>query len=221
MDGEYWALAGGSAELYITRTAHLNGGMARKRSRGLAGPDLVIPAVQQLLSVRPHVVVFACTAGSFVDGRAGELALRTAMLESGAPSAVTTSGALVEVLEQLGIQKVGVATPYSKSLTGDLVRFLSESDIEVESTSALGMTDPDKVADIDRSLVKTMVDSANAPGADAVFLSCTNLPTIGPLGELSEGIGKPVLSSNLVTMASALRAAGLKTRADELMARGV
>lgn len=221
MDSEYWRLAGGAAELYITRTTHLDGGMARERSQGLADKDLVAPAVQQLLSVHPHVVVFACTAGSFVDGRVGELALRTAMLEAGAPIAITTSGALVEVLEHLGIRSLGVATPYSGELTLDLTEFLSESGISVESTSSLGILDPDEVADIDRSVLKTMADSADSGEAEALFLSCTNLPTVGTLGQLSRTIGKPVLSSNLVTMAAALKAAGLEERAEELMVRGV
>ncbi len=221
MDREYWALADGVAEIFISRTDHLDGGMVRGRSRGLADPELVAPAVRQLLAVRPHVVVFACTAGSFIGGSSGESALRSMILDSGAPRALTTSGALVQVLQRLGLRRLAVATPYTDLLTDDLTRFLTESGIEVVSTSALGLLDPDEVGDLDMPVLERMVESADSPDAEAVFLSCTNLPTVGRLGPLSARIGKPVLSSNLVTMVAALHAAGLGDRADELVPGGV
>jgi maleate cis-trans isomerase len=69
--------------------------------------------------------------------------------------------------------------------------------------------------------VEEMARHADHPDAEAIFLSCTNLPTIRNLGALTSIIGKPVLSSNLVTMAAALDAAGLRDRADTLLSLGV
>jgi maleate isomerase len=42
-------------------------------------------------------------------------------------------------------------------------------------------------------------------GAEAVFLSCTNLPTYDVIPSLEAELGVPVLSANLVTMWAALR----------------
>ncbi len=51
--------------------------------------------------------------------------------------------------------------------------------------------------------------------ADALFLSCTNLPTFGLLGELERRFGMPVLSANQVTMWAAMRAAGVQPQIDD------
>jgi maleate isomerase len=45
-------------------------------------------------------------------------------------------------------------------------------------------------------------------GADALFLSCTNLPTYDVIPELEAELGLPVLSANLVTLWAALRELG-------------
>jgi maleate isomerase len=66
-------------------------------------------------------------------------------------------------------------------------------------------------ADIWRVTAATVRDLARAAhidGADAVFLSCTNLPTYDVLPSLEAELGMPVLSANLVTMWAALRHLG-------------
>ena len=221
LDREYWALADGWAEIFIARTRHLEGGMIHGRSYGLGDPDLVLPAVQQLLAVRPHVVAFACTAASFVGGPEREGSLRETITGAGAPLAVTTSGALVDALRRLEIERIAVATPYTEDLTGDLIDFLSEIGFDIVSTHALGLLDPNEVADLSPMAVEEMARRADHPDAEAIFLSCTNLPTVRVLGAVSYALGKPVLSSNLVTMAAALEAAGLRERSEVLLSLGV
>ena len=221
LDREYWSLADGWAEIFIARTRHIEGGMIHERSYGLGDPDLVLPAVQQLMAVRPHVVAFACTAASFVGGPEREAELRETIIEAGAPRAVTTSGGLVEALRRLEIDRVAVATPYSNDLAGNLFEFLAEVGFDIIATHALGLLDPDEVADLSPVAVEEMARRADHPDAEAIFLSCTNLPTVRDLGSLSTTLGKPVLSSNLVTMAAALDAAGLRERADVLLSLGV
>ena len=49
---------------------------------------------------------------------------------------------------------------------------------------------------------------AYRPEADAIFLACTGVPTIGLLAELTQRFGIPVLSANQVTMWSCKKAPG-------------
>jgi maleate cis-trans isomerase len=221
LDREYWALAGGNAEIYVARTRHIEGGMIAGRSLGLGEPELVEPAVRQLMAVRPHVVAFACTAASFIGGPGREEKLRETITRAGAPLAVTTSGALVEGLRRLGVANIAVATPYTEDLTSSLQDFLSQTGFGIVSTHALGLVDAAEVADLDQLTVEEMARKADHPEAEAIFLSCTNLPTVSVLGALSHAVGKPVLSSNLVTMASALSAVGETERGDQLLSLGV
>jgi maleate isomerase len=53
-----------------------------------------------------------------------------------------------------------------------------------------------------------LVRDTDNPDAEAVFLSCTNLPTYDVIATLEREIGKPVLTANQVTMWASLTLAG-------------
>ena len=62
---------------------------------------------------------------------------------------------------------------------------------------------------VDAGSVRELARSLPRDGAEAVFLSCTNLPTIDVIPDAGgRRSGVPVLSANLVTMWAALRALG-------------
>ena len=66
-------------------------------------------------------------------------------------------------------------------------------------------------ADIWRVSADTVLELARAvplDRAEALFLSCTNLPTYEVIPSLESELGIPVLSANLVTMWAALRHLG-------------
>lgn len=217
LDHEYWRLAGDGAAVYFARTRPIAGGMAHRRALELGDPHLLVPAVEQLVAVRPDVIAFACTSASFAGGCAREAEIRTTIEAASGTPAVTTSGGLLSALSHLGAHRVVVATPYGRLLSEDLVRFVEEAGLRVVSLYTGGMWDPARVADLRSSEVRQMARDADSPDGEAVFLSCTNLPTLGLLEDLSRELGKPVLSSNLVTMWAALRAAGQTSRAEVLL----
>jgi maleate isomerase len=53
------------------------------------------------------------------------------------------------------------------------------------------------------------VRRADRPDADAIVVSCTNVPTYDLIAPLEAELGKPIVSANQVTMWAALRAVGL------------
>jgi maleate isomerase len=55
-----------------------------------------------------------------------------------------------------------------------------------------------------------LVRDTNRADAQAVFISCTNLPTYDVIAALEAELGKPVLTANQVTMWSSLTTAGRK-----------
>jgi maleate isomerase len=165
----------------------------------------VVPAVRSLISADPVVVGYACTSGSFVGGTQGEAELRTIMQNSGAPSAVTTSGALLEAVKALGITKVSVATPYNEELTRMLVDFLQDNGVQVVKAGYLN-TEHD-IMHITRESIEAMAQRIDHPESQAVFFSCTNLRTFDSIQNLETALGKPVLSANQVTIWASLRRA--------------
>lgn len=120
---------------------------------------------------------------------------------------MTTSGALVEALTALGARRVAIGSPYDAELTRRLARFLAEAGYEVVGGAFLGLDD--KIAQVDARSVYQLAQAADSAGADAVFLSCTNLRTFDVLAAAERDLGKPVLSANQVSMWAALRAGEL------------
>lgn len=84
-------------------------------------------AVRALSAAEPEVLAYACTSGSFVGGIAGERAMCEAMFRSGERPSVTTSGALLEALAELGARRIALVTPYTRSVTESLEEYLAEA----------------------------------------------------------------------------------------------
>jgi maleate isomerase len=206
LDRELWRWTPEPVSLYLTRTPYLDVQVSVELAQALKDLDAIASACRDVAIAAPAVTVYLCTSGSFVSGVAGEVEMRAAMEAGGARRAMTTSGALLTALDALGVRRVAVATPYDAALTERLVAFLAEAGITTSGTSHLGMG-----ADIWRVSADTVLDLARAvplDRAEALFLSCTNLPTYEVIPSLESELGIPVLSANLVTMWAALRHLG-------------
>jgi maleate isomerase len=206
LDREYWDLVPGDVSLHITRTPFHDGPVDIELARLVAEPAEAAEATRALVAIEPDVVAYACTSGSFVNGLEGEHALREAIEGAGAPRAVTTSGGLLDALRDLGVRRIALGTPYVGRLGSLLAEFMKAAGFEPISLANLELQGG--IADLGDGEVERLADSAFIPGAEALFLSCTNLPTVGLLQRLQDRYGIPVLSANQVTMWAALRAAG-------------
>jgi maleate isomerase len=207
LDREYWQLVPSDVSLHVTRTPPHEGPVGIPLARAVAEPAEAADAVRTLTAIEPDVVAFACTSGSFVNGLAGERALREAMTAAGARRAVTTSGGLLDALHSLWARRVALGTPYVADLGALLADFIIEAGFEAASLANLDLEGG--IADLADAEVERLAEAAFTRNADALFLSCTNLPTVGLLERLTSRYGMPVLSANQVTMWAALRAAGI------------
>lgn len=210
LDDEYWRLVGEDAVLHLTRIPVLPAQVDRAAARAVGDPVLVAQGVRLLAPARPEATVYACTAGSFIDGAAGETLLVDAMRDAGARRPLTTSGAIVRALGALSIERVGVATPYTSDLTDALVAYLQECGISVVGRSSLELREG--IAEVPAARVLEAIREADRPDADAVVLSCTNLRTVGAHESWESAVGKPVIGANQATVWAALRAVGAGTR---------
>jgi maleate isomerase len=123
--------------------------------------------------------------------------------ETGIP-AVSTSSAVVDALRSLGAKRIGVATPYSEELNGMEKRFLEGLGFQVTGMRGLGLLDNLDIGWVGRGTLETITREV-AGEADAVFISCTNLPAVGLIEEFEEEFNRPVVTSNQASMWAALR----------------
>jgi maleate isomerase len=203
LDRELWRWAPGDATLHLIRTVYSPLPVTVEQAELVGDRDEVAQCTRGLLAIEPAVMAYACTSGSFVAGRAGERALVSCMLDAGASAAVTTSGALVEALSHLGITRLAVATPYDAAVTVRLHDFLEESGVTVSGSAHLGLSG--RIWTVPYAVTAALVREVAASGCEAVFVSCTNLPTYDVVAPLEAELGIPVLTANQVTMWAALR----------------
>jgi maleate isomerase len=206
LDRELWRWVPDDVSLHLTRTPFVPVEVSLDLARLVSEHETLREGVMALSAVTPEVVAYACTSGSFAGGTAGERAMCAAMTQAGDLPSLTTSGAMLEALQEIGARRIAIVTPYTKSVTDALEEFLGESDITVTGRSYLGLT-----KDIHRVPYRDVVDMARVAvvdAPDALFVSCTNLPTYDVIPQLEAELRMPVLTANQVTMWAALRAIG-------------
>jgi maleate isomerase len=208
LDRELWRWVPDDVSLHITRMPYAPLAVTTEMAVHISDPELVAIGVTDTLAVSPLVAAYACTSGSFVGGLAGEAALVTAMIDAGAPAAVTTSGALLAALRHLDLTRIATITPYTADLTAGLSVFLAEAGVQVVAASGLGLTSD--IWTVPYDITASLVRDTDTDDAQAVFISCTNLPTYDVIAPLEAELGKPVLTANQVTMWSALTVIGRK-----------
>ncbi len=206
LDRELWRWVPDDVSLFLTRTSFHPHEVTLDMVAAISDADLVAGSTRDLMATGCGVVAYACASGSFIRGMAGERTLVAAMRNAGAPAAVTTSGALLAAMAHLGIRRIAVATPYHESLIIRLDDFLAEAGFDLVGSAHLGLT-----SDIWKVHLETTADlvrRADAPAADAIFVSCTNLATYDLIADLERELGKPVVTANQATVWAGLRAIG-------------
>ncbi|MBO0848997.1 MAG: Asp/Glu racemase [Pseudonocardia sp.] len=208
LDRELWRWVPDNVSLYLTRMPFFTTPVTVEMAMAVSERAVVRRATRDVLSPEPDVVVYACTSGSFVNGELGERLLVRTMVDAGAPAACTTSGALVDALRLLGVRTLAIATPYVDEVTARLVSYLAEHGVSTVASNGLGLLG--HIWRVPYRTVVEIVKSVDTPNADAMFISCTNLPTYDIIEPLEQALGKPVLTANQVTMWAALRLMGLQ-----------
>ncbi|MEX1079562.1 MAG: Asp/Glu/hydantoin racemase [Homoserinimonas sp.] len=207
LDAELWRWVPDGASLFFARTPYEPLPVTLEMVELLGDDAGLRSAAEQLKTISPAAYAFACTSGSFVKGTAGEKAAAAALTEAGGAPGVTTSGALVAALARLGARTVAIATPYDAAITAKLADYLVENHIAVTGVGYLGLDSDMWTVPYQRTA--ELIREANTPDADAIVVSCTNLPTYDLIAPLEAELGKPIISANQVTMWAVLEKVGL------------
>jgi len=173
--------------------------------------DQALKAAREVAEVKPDLVVWACTSGSFVGGVGYDRRLAEAMEAEAKAPVVTTSTAVIEALQVLRVERIAMGTPYPQPVTDLEKRFFEDSvpGLRVVRDGIIDLSDPYSRGLIRPEEAYRLALRVDAPEAQAVFLSCTDLRTFPIVEAAEQALGKPVISSNLVTLWAAMRRLGL------------
>ena len=120
-------------------------------------------------------------------------------------TATTTSTAVLNALNAMGIRKVSVVSPYPIWLNEKVVKFFEAHGFMVPASKCLDLENGMGIDKVPLDEVSRLAKSVDKPEADGIFISCTDFPNIGILRQLEEELGKPVISSNQATLWEMLR----------------
>ncbi len=152
------------------------------------------------------MIAYGCTSGSLIGGVGWEKSLKRRLEEAAGVPVVTTAGAVVEGLRTLGAERVSVFTPYTDAVNAIERDFLEAHGFKVTTMRGIGLTDNQMIGRVRGERLEAFI--APAPGSDAVFVSCTNLPVVDLIERLEERHRLPFVTSNQATMWAALRGLG-------------
>ncbi len=211
IEPELYRMAPRSVTIHFARLDTLAGepgaadGMER---RTLGYLDSLPAATRSLAALRLDAVVLAHTAVSYLTGFAGEAALVERLAGLAGTRALTAAGAISAALGHLGARRIALATPYPEAIAAAGRAYWQAAGFEIVAHRGLpGVTN---IYEESEERAYGLGRAADAPGADAVLISGTGLPTAGIVERLERDLGKPVVTSQAAMLWRALRVIGVK-----------
>ena len=158
-----------------------------------------LSAASDLADANVNVIVYGCTSGSLIGGYGYDRKIAERIEGKLQIPVVTTAGAVIKALKKLGVKKVALATPYIDEVNAKEREFLEANGFKVVSVKGLGISSNLEIGKLGPEVAYKLGKEVDIPGADGVFISCTNFRTIEIIDELEKDIGKPVVTSNQAT----------------------
>ena len=179
----------------------------------------ITQATDRLARAPLSAIAYGCTAGSMIHP---VTALPKHMAATAGVPCVTTAGALVTALHALDVHRVAIATPYHDALNEHEAAFFEAAGFAVQRIIGLGIGadgfhEYAQLACTPEDVISRHVQAADHHDADAMLVSCTDLPVLPLIPALEKALGKPVITSNQATLWAALRAVDIT---DDLPALG-
>ena len=163
---------------------------------------------RNLASADVDVIVLGATAPSFLKGLGYDRELIKTIEAATGKRATTTSTALIEALQHLGVSRVVLGYAYDETVNAIARKFLEANGVEVLAAHGLDLVDNLVVGRLDASSAYDLARKIDRPDAEAMVLACTNWKTMDAIEKLERELGKPVVSTTQVTVWAALRAIG-------------
>ncbi len=172
--------------------------------------DHVPRASTELSHALVDVYGFGCTSGSLVQGLGYDQKIIAKINAVTGKPATTTSTACIQAFKALGVKRISLVTPYEEWLNLKEKKFFEDNGIEVLAMKGLGLRDAEAIASVDPGHIYRMAREIDRKKSDGIFISCTDFQAVPALQAIEDDLGKPVFSSNQVTLWAMLKLAGVR-----------
>ncbi len=208
MEPEFYALA---PEGVVTLTTRIHfESMTAQTIKDMLSSDELEHCTQLLALADCGVILFGGTSCSFLGGPQWEEGLLKRMERmSGGIRVINTAQSSVQALRAVKAKNIVFAAPYTADINEAGVDYFTRQGFNVVKDKGLGMTVEREIATLPLADVYRLARDTDSPEADAVFISCTGMPTIPIIEELETDLQKPVISAVQASMWYALRVLGI------------
>ena len=172
--------------------------------------EQVLEKATMFKSYSTDVVLWNCTAGSFLKGKDHDAELIAQMEEvAGGAKCTTTSTSLVTAFNFMNVKKVAICTPYPNNVNDVEKEYFEDHGFEVTNCVGLDLVDNNILANLPPSVLYRLARAADTPDADGLLISCTGLDALDVIEALESDLGKPVFTSNQAAYWNAFRLASI------------
>ena len=193
-EGDFFDMVPNDVAVHITRLKTDDYTTNETLSRHI---DFMADAASRIQpDAKPDVISYSCTSGSIVIG---EEKIK-AEIKKGAPYTIpmTLVTGVVDALNELKINKIVVGTPYLDEINTKEAEFLFNKGFTVIDIQGLNLSTGIEFGKVTPEYWIQFAEEINHDEAEAIFLSCTNLPALNIVDKLEKKLNKIVLSSNQV-----------------------
>jgi maleate isomerase len=168
------------------------------------GPAAMLPAAELLGDAAVDAIIWNGTSGAWTGADADRELCRLISERTGLPASTSTLAQL-EVIAELGLERCGLAMPYTADVAARIAEVYAAEGVHVTASAHAGVSDNREMALVSDETVRALVRRADSPDAECVVLICTGVAGAQIVAELEEELGKPVFDSIAVTLWKALR----------------
>lgn len=129
---------------------------------------------------------------------------------------VSSAGALVRTMKELGLKKVALVAPYMPPLTRMVIDYIEADGFTVVDSVSLSVADNLKVGRLDPSRLPDHVRGLDLSGADGLILSaCVQMPSLPVVQKVQDRIGLPVITAATCTAREILLALNIDPKVSD------
>lgn len=172
-------------------------------------------AVRDVLTAEPERMMMGMSAETFWGGVEGNAAFEQRIAERTGLPVTTGASACRAALEELGVRRISVFSPYQPIADREVGRFFTEAGFDVAAITGLRCGTAMDIARVGAEQLREVVAELDGPDVEAIVQVGTNLSFVAQADQLTAELGKPVIAINSATLWHALREHGITDQVED------
>ena len=199
---------GRDIDLYVNRI-HCYNPLTNKTLAKMA-EDITEVTKDILPDQKIDCVAYGCTSGTVAAGYDSiKEKVNLAKPEAKVTTPITSA---IKALNILGINKISIFTPYTKTINDSIIGYFEKENININSLTYFDIDSDLDIGKVDEDHLFYVLSKIDLTDSDALFVSCTALPVLSIIAKLEKKLNKIVLSSNQTLIWDCLNAINYKEK---------